>query len=192
VKATLEQLKKIHPQLTQRASIHQNRVIELWNGFHTLFRGEKSIARARRVLAEKLGRRLERFEYAHHKNGNTLDDRRLNLELMIAARHNYFHHHGKKLSPKTCRKISEYQLGKKRSSETRRKMSEWQIGKKLSSEHRRKLSEAQKKRFKSPEACQKISERQIGRKLSPETRRKISESNQKFWQERKCSYQYNE
>lgn len=46
----------------------------------------------RAIMAISLGRSLESHEYVHHKNGNTLDNKPHNLELMLKDAHARHHH----------------------------------------------------------------------------------------------------
>jgi len=50
---------------------------------------------------------IDRYTYVHHKNGNRLDARRANLELMDASSHQSLHNKGKKLSKDHRRKIGD-------------------------------------------------------------------------------------
>lgn len=66
---------------------------------------------------------------------------------------------GHKVSPETCRKISEAAKQRMTFPEFRMKLSKANLGFRPSAETRRKLSEAQKRRKPaSPETCKKISE----------------------------------
>lgn len=51
-------------------------------------------------MEQFLGRRLGRNEYVHHRNGNTLDNRMENLELVDAATHTRRHSEEYKASMK--------------------------------------------------------------------------------------------
>lgn len=74
----------------------RGRVVERWAGSHPLFPGQRLVLRARRVLAERLGRPLRPGEVAHHKNADTLDDRRGNIVLREVGQHVREHAAGKK------------------------------------------------------------------------------------------------
>lgn len=50
------------------------------------------------------GRFPSRREYVHHKNGNKLDNRRENLELMYASEHQSISNKGRKQSPEWIKK----------------------------------------------------------------------------------------
>lgn len=63
----------------------------------TTYKGEP-IDEHRKVMEQYLGRKLGRYEYVHHKNGNKRDNRIENLEVMTPLEHNQ--HHFEKL-PKT-------------------------------------------------------------------------------------------
>ena len=45
----------------------------------------------RRVMEEHLGRKLLRTEHVHHKNGNHLDNRLENLEIVCCSEHMSHH-----------------------------------------------------------------------------------------------------
>jgi len=53
----------------------------------------------RYIMEQKIGRLLKCYEIVHHINGNKLDDRIENLELMINKYHNSFHNQ-KRIAPK--------------------------------------------------------------------------------------------
>ncbi len=160
--------------------VREGRVYERWNGKHLLFPGRKCLPRARRILAEKLCRLLLRWEHSHHKNENSLDDRRSNIVLKTIGEHTRIHWLGRKHSESSLRKMREVKIGKVSSEETRRKISVAQKGRSKSAETRRKMSLAQIGNTKSlgcirsPETCMKISNSLRGRKFSEEHRRNIS------------------
>ena len=145
----------IRPRLTNMPGcITDNRVLEFWYGRHPLFPGQRTIRRARRILAEKLNRQLATTEHAHHKNGNTLDDRRSNVELMPKGEHSRKTHTGRINSQATREKMSKslyrtWITGKRSrvaSLETREKMSKAHQGKLHTPETRQKISQWHKLR----------------------------------------------
>lgn len=92
---------------------------------HAFFAGSKVICdghlirRSRVVLSSVLGRALERWEIAHHKNEDRSDDRPENLELLTSREHNSHHKTGANHTDDAKRKISKslkraYQEGRKR------------------------------------------------------------------------------
>lgn len=68
------------------------------NQYKQLSINGKHIDEHRYIMEQHLGRKLERNEYVHHKNGNKRDNRIENLEVMTPLEHNQ--HHFEKL-PKT-------------------------------------------------------------------------------------------
>jgi len=56
----------------------------------TVHKGRQRL-RSNVVLEQKLGRSLKRNEVAHHINGDTLDDRSENLQLMTRSEHSRYH-----------------------------------------------------------------------------------------------------
>lgn len=93
---------------------------------HPFFVGAKIVCdghlirRNRVILSSMLGRALERWEIAHHKNEDRSDDSPENLELLTTREHNAHHKTGAKHTDDAKRKISKslksvYQKGRKRS-----------------------------------------------------------------------------
>lgn len=78
----------------------------------------------RYLMEQYLGRKLNRNEVVHHKNGNKLDNRLENLEVKSLSEHSREHQIAKIVSEKTKQKISEALKGHK---SPRRKFSEDQI-----------------------------------------------------------------
>lgn len=66
----------------------------------------------RYVMEQFLGRYLRKDEVVHHINGNKLDNRIENLQLMTNAEHTILHHRGSKRSLETRLKISEARLSR--------------------------------------------------------------------------------
>ncbi len=60
------------------------------------------------VMEDAIGRKLGRKEHVHHKNGNTLDNRLENLELLSASAH--AHEHGLKRADH-CRQMARLAPG---------------------------------------------------------------------------------
>ena len=93
---------------------------------HPFFPGKRQVQRSRLVMAEYLGRPLLRTEDVHHKNENTLDDRRENLKLMMHGKHTIHHWTGKHHTAETKSKISLNNVGmsgKRHTIEVKQKMS---------------------------------------------------------------------
>lgn len=76
---------------------------ETWignHGYRVVATGKPGGALEHRLVMEAhLGRLLGRFENVHHKNGNKLDNRITNLELVAHGEHVRLHHHGKPKKP---------------------------------------------------------------------------------------------
>ena len=120
-KAILKEQKQNH-SLPGSLYVNNDRWVEAWYGLHPLFPGQRTICRARRILAERLGRPLIRSEHAHHKNNNKLDDRSSNITLLTISVHNSLTHTGKKVTAETRQKISHARKGIEFSVEHRQKL----------------------------------------------------------------------
>ena len=64
--------------------------ISSW-GYKMITRNGKKVYEHRVIMEEHLGRKLTRGEEVHHKNGNKLDNRIENLELLTIAEHKSKH-----------------------------------------------------------------------------------------------------
>lgn len=67
--------------------------------------------RARYVMEQVLNRRLESWEYVHHKDGNTLNDDPINLQIVSLEKHMSLHCKGKIFSKDHKEKLSKAHLG---------------------------------------------------------------------------------
>lgn len=59
--------------------------------YRMIIRNGERISEHRYIMEQHLGRKLERYEYVHHKNRNKHDNRIENLELMTPTTHNREH-----------------------------------------------------------------------------------------------------
>ncbi len=74
---------------------------------HPYADGEGYVMKHRLVFEQNTGRYLKPGEVVHHRNGNTLDNRFENLELMTHGEHTALHHTGMRRGRETREKIRD-------------------------------------------------------------------------------------
>ncbi len=77
------------------------------NGYLMIRVGGDPIFQHRHIMEKHLGRKLLRSEIVHHKNGDRLDNRVSNLQVMLRSKHPLHHQHvlhNLKLGPQNPRK----------------------------------------------------------------------------------------
>lgn len=107
----------------------------------------KQVNVCRYVMEQKLGRPLQKGEYVHHINGDKLDDRPENLEVVSPKFHSVIHNSGK----------PGHRKGKHHTPETRAKQSIARKGKLHSDDEKKRISESMKRaRKEHPEWWSKL------------------------------------
>jgi hypothetical protein len=67
--------------------VQKSGYVMIWNPTHPMANGGGYVLEHRAVMAEHLGRMLERYEHVHHINGNRQDNRIENLQLFTRWTH---------------------------------------------------------------------------------------------------------
>lgn len=167
---------------------NKRRVIDVWyndgskrTGFWAL-----KYARLKKEIYEERKFRID--EHVHHVDGDTLNDKIKNLEVMKGSEHISLTHKGKHLSKETKIKISNAKYGKCFSEEHKKNLSISHKGKHPTEETKKKMSISCKGKNNpmygkhlSKEAKIKLSVINKGKRLNEETRRKMSENNARYW-----------
>lgn len=98
--------------------------------------GKCKTDRLHRILMEEhIGRKLDKNEIVHHKNGNIFNNNLDNLEIMTTVEHSRLHTTERMSKPSEKEKVSRFFTGRKRSKEFIEKMSKFT----LTSRHTAKL-----------------------------------------------------
>lgn len=93
-------------------------------GYRTVGVNGGRMRQHRHIMEQHLGRKLQPGEVVHHINGDKLDNRIENLQLMTNHVHISHHHTGKVASESTREKARQAKIGHTVSEETRQKISE--------------------------------------------------------------------
>ena len=122
---------KIGSELRGKDSPHWNGGTQIRNGYREVYspnhphkKYNKYVSEHRLAMEKHLGRYLTKDELVHHTNGDRLDNKIENLQLMKRGQHLSHHHKGKKISKEHKKRLSEFRTGRKMDEETKKKISE--------------------------------------------------------------------